>query len=193
MVRAEQYDLTWTDKKYEKYIHYFELLENMILALQEVSNAISYMCFERVEILMPLPKELCDMVISYGVNYLYDQEEHYIYYTKRTNYMENFLHYLHQTPTNRYYIHKRNAAKSIINNILKEVDNNKSEIEKKIPFLNVRINKEYKNRTIITKHCISYIVINYLDMSSFTDREDVYDEQTGIIMDMNELLYETEM
>jgi GGDEF domain-containing protein len=187
MVRAEQNELLWNDRQIVNCNINIIKMEEMCLTLQDLVNTISYMGFRQVEIFIPLPKVIQKIVFSYDEEVFNPRIVYFNYFMQQSIHMETFLHYVRQTPAVRHYIYRRKKAIDVINTITDEVEHRKSEIKSLMP-LNVRMYKEYKNRMVMSSKSISNLVMYYLDMDDFTNRNDEYNFTVGVFMEMEEQL-----
>ena len=194
IVLAEQDEMAWDDKeKKTTSIKYLHIMDSICCTLQNVVNSISYVGYRKVEIFIPLPNVIQTLILSYDEDYAFNPNlKHLDYFTARSIYMERFIHYVRQSSLVRAYIYRRQKARDIINYIEKEIDNRKSEISDLIP-LNVRKNKEYKNRMVMSNNTVSYLVVSYLDIDDITDLGAVYNLNISIFNDIEEELDENEV
>jgi hypothetical protein len=194
IVRAEQDEMAWEDKEKKttskKYLH---VIDSICTGLQNVVNSISYVGYRKVEIFIPLPNVIQTLILSYDEDHAFNPNLKYLnYFTERSIYMERFIHYVRQTSFVRAYMYRRQKARDVINHIEKEIDNRMSEISDLIP-LNVRKNKEYKNRMIMSNNTVSCLVVSYLDIDDITDLGAVYNLNISIFNDIEEELDENEV
>lgn len=188
MVRAEQDELLWNDRQIVNCNIYIIKMEEMCFTLQDLVNSISYIGFRKAELYIPFPKVIQKIILSYDEEHAFNPKLLYFnYFMERSNHVETFLHYVRQTSTIRSCIYRRNKARDIINNIADEIEHRKSEIANLIP-LNVRKNKEYKNRMVMSKTYVNDLILSYLDMDDFTNRVIEYHLNFGIFTEMEEQL-----
>lgn len=194
IVRAEQDEMAWDDKEKKttskKYLH---IMDSICCTLQNVVNSISYVGYRKVEVFIPLPNVIQTLILSYDEDHAFNPNLKYLnYFMERSIFMERFIHYVRQSSLVRAYMYRRQKARDVINHIEKEIDNRKSEISDLIP-LNVRKNKEYKNRMIMSNNTVSNLVVSYLEMDDITDLGAVYNLNISIFNDIEEELDENEV
>ena len=123
--------------------------------------------------LIPLSDDLCTIINKYLDAPLSTAS----YYDYHLSLNENILYYnelINQTATCRILMENRRTIAKKIDIIKNNYKRNKKYIVHMLSFLGIRVNLEYKNRTIISDIKINSIVISFLDDSTFVDDYDYY-------------------
>jgi hypothetical protein len=149
----------------------YGLLQNTLKTFKKIDKNIVV----EIKSSMPLYDCLSDNVIIYcEISTFNPHINIYHSYAEHMNNVSDALYFYEQNRQCQDALIEQNRIAHCIDEIQLESDKNRLKIKNTIPFENVRINEEYKNKIILSNTTIHDYIMEFLDIYTYTDRADGY-------------------
>lgn len=149
----------------DKFCTVVDIAEFLLLGIYREYNTVNENCRND----FPLPADLCIIISNYLDVPIYIRASYYDYHLLLSENIRYYNELIKQGAQCRELMEQRRDVAKEIDIVKNDFKRNKIYVNYMLSFLGVRVNVEYKNRTIISDVKVSNIVIGYLDDATFTN------------------------
>jgi hypothetical protein len=149
----------------DKFCTVVDIAEFLLLGIYREYNTVNENCRND----LPLPADLCIIISNYLDVPICIRASYYDYHLLLSENIRYYNELIKQGAQCRELMEQRRDIAKEIDIVKNDFKRNKIYVNYMLSFLGVRVNVEYKNRTIISDVKVSSIVIGYLDDATFTN------------------------